>query len=136
MIEVDPCDHLGIMVRAVELDHIVLNVTDTEKAVAWYCDELGLTPERLEEWRRGEVFSPSARVNDHTILDFFEGERTGENLNHVCLVIEPTDLDALAASGRFDVERGPVEVWGARGMGRSVYVHDPDGNVVELRTYG
>ena len=124
------------MVRVVELDHIVLNVTDAEKAVAWYRDELGLVAERLEEWRRGEVPFPSARVNEHTILDFFEVARTGENLNHVCLVIEPTDLDALAASGRFEVQRGPVEVWGARGQGRSVYVTDPDGNTVELRSYG
>ena len=41
----------------------------------------------------------------------------------------------LAASERFDVASGPSEVFGARGMGRSVYVRDPDGNLVELRCY-
>ena len=123
------------MVRVVGLDHIVLNVSDVEQAVAWYVDELGLEPVRLEEFRRGEVFFPSARVDDTTIIDFLGTERTGSNVDHLCLVIEPTDLDVLAASGRFDVVSGPSEVFGALGMGRSVYVHDPDGNLVELRCY-
>ena len=119
-----------------ELDHVVVNTTDPERAVAWYCDELGLAPDRLEEWRRGEVFFPSARINEHTILDFFPAERTGENVNHFCLVIDPVDLDELKASGRFDVVSGPDKVYGARGTGTSLYVRDPDGNTVELRHYG
>ena len=123
------------MVRVVGLDHIVLNVSDVEQAVAWYVDELGLEPVRLEEFRRGEVFFPSARVDATTIIDFLATERTGSNVDHLCLVIEPTDLDVLAASGRFEVASGPSEVFGARGMGRSVYVRDPDGNLVELRCY-
>ena len=123
------------MVRAVALDHIVLHVADVERAIAWYIDELGLEPVRLDEFRRGEVFFPSARVDPTTIIDFLGTEPTGTNVDHLCLVIEPTDLDALAASGRFDVVSGPSEVFGARGMGRSVYVRDPDGNLVELRCY-
>ena len=46
------------------------------------------------------------------------------------------NLDALAASGRFAVVAGPHERFGARGMGRSLYVKDPDGTMVELRHYG
>jgi catechol 2,3-dioxygenase-like lactoylglutathione lyase family enzyme len=122
-------------VRAVGLDHIVLNVADVERSIAWYVDELGLEPLRLDEFRRGEVFFPSARVDAGTIIDFLGTEPTGTNVDHLCLVIEPTDLDALAASDRFDVASGPSEVFGARGMGRSVYVRDPDGNLVELRCY-
>jgi hypothetical protein len=38
-------------------------------------------------------------------------------------------------SGEFEVTAGPVEVWGARGLGRSVYVLDPDEHLVELRVY-
>jgi catechol 2,3-dioxygenase-like lactoylglutathione lyase family enzyme len=122
-------------VTAVGLDHIVLNVADVERSVAWYVDELGLEPVRLEEFRRGEVFFPSARVDETTIIDFLGTERSGTNVDHLCLVIEPIDLDALVASRRFDVASGPSEVFGARGMGRSVYVRDPDGNLVELRCY-
>lgn len=121
--------------RVVAFDHLVLDVADVERAVAWYVDELGLVPVRLEEWRRGEVLFPSARIDAGTIVDFLEAPRTGANVDHLCLVVEPVDLDALAASGRFDVVGGPSDVFGARGTGRSLYVRDPDGNVVELRTY-
>lgn len=125
-----------LMVQAIGLDHIVLLTTDVERALSWWTGELGLEAERAERWREGEVPFPSVRIDASTIIDLFAGERTGTNLEHLCVVVEPvTDLDALATSGRFDVVRGPVEVYGARGMGRSVYVRDPDGNTVELRTY-
>lgn len=121
--------------KVIGLDHIVLNVADVERAIGWYVGELGLAPVRLEEFRRGEVLFPSARVDATTIIDFLGTEPTGTNVDHLCLVIEATDLDALVASGRFDVASGPSEVFGARGTGRSVYVRDPDGNLVELRCY-
>ncbi len=117
------------------LDHVVVVTPDVERALTFYTEVLGMAPVRLEQWRRGEVPFPSVRVNEGTIIDLACGERTGVNIDHVCLVLESTDLDALASSAQFDVVRGPVEVFGARGMGRSVYVRDPDGNQVELRCY-
>jgi catechol 2,3-dioxygenase-like lactoylglutathione lyase family enzyme len=105
------------------------------RSVAWYRDRLGLPVERFDEWERGEVFFPSLRIDEHTIIDLVEHERSGVNVDHVCLVLADADIDALAASGDFDVVDGPADLWGARGMGRSVYVADPDGNRVELRTY-
>jgi catechol 2,3-dioxygenase-like lactoylglutathione lyase family enzyme len=123
------------VVKAVGLDHVVLNVADVERSVSWYCEELGLEAVRLDEWRRGEVPFPSVRIDAHTILDLLQTDRTGQNVDHVCLVIEPTDLDAVAASGRFDVAGGPARLFGARGEGVGLYVRDPDGNVVELRHY-
>ena len=64
-----------------------------------------------------------------------QGERTGENVNHVALVVDDVDLDALADSGRFEIEMGPADLFGARGTGRGLYIKDPAGNRVELRTY-
>ncbi|MSO79004.1 MAG: VOC family virulence protein [Acidimicrobiia bacterium] len=123
--------------RVVGLDHIVLNCADVDRSLTWYCDELGLQPERVDEWRRGDTFFPSVRIDEHTIIDLFPTPRSGANMDHVCLVIEPTDLAALAASGRFEVVGdGPVDgLFGARGLATSLYVHDPDGNTVELRCY-
>jgi catechol 2,3-dioxygenase-like lactoylglutathione lyase family enzyme len=121
--------------RVVALDHLVLNVADVERSLAFYCDELGLARERVDEWRRGEVFFPSVRVDAHTIIDLLAAPRTGENADHLCLVVEPVDLDAIKASGRFDVVDGPAVRFGARGDGTSLYVKDPDGNTVELRHY-
>jgi catechol 2,3-dioxygenase-like lactoylglutathione lyase family enzyme len=121
--------------RVTGLDHVVLNFADVERSLAFYCDQLGLAPERVEEWRRGEILFPSVRVDAHTIIDLLAVARTGENADHLCLVVEPVDLDAVKASGRFDVVDGPATRFGARGNGTSLYVKDPDGNTVELRHY-
>ena len=122
--------------RITGIDHVVFNVSDVERALAWWHDLLGLEPVRLDEWRRGEVPFVSVRVSTDTILDLFQLERSGENVDHVALRVDDADLDELAADDRFDVVRGPLEVFGARGVGRGLYVRDPDGNVIELRTYG
>lgn len=122
-------------VRVTGLDHVVINSADVERSLAFYLGELGLAPVRVDEWRRGEVFFPSARVDATTIIDLLPLPRDGENVNHLCLVVEPTDLAALKASGRFEVVDGPDLRFGAQGDGTSLYVKDPDGNVVELRHY-
>lgn len=121
--------------RVTGFDHVVLVVEDVERSVAWYARELGLPVERLEEWRAGEVLFPSLRLSADNLIDVIAGERTGENVNHVAIVVEDVDLDALARSDRFDVAAGPADLFGARGTGRGLYVRDPDGNLVELRTY-
>jgi catechol 2,3-dioxygenase-like lactoylglutathione lyase family enzyme len=121
--------------KATSLDHVVLTCADVERAVAWWCDGLGLEPVRLEEWRRGEVPFVSVRIDDTTIIDLMAGERTGQNMNHLAVVVTGVDLEELAASGRFGDVAPPATLFGARGTGRGIYVHDPDGNTVELRTY-
>ena len=120
-------------VKVTGFDHIVLRCADVEASLAFYCDELGLEPERVEEWRRGEVLFPSVRVDPATLIDLFGAERDGRNLDHFCLVIEPTDLDALAA--RFPGAVRADGLFGARGFASSVYLEDPDGNTIELRSY-
>ncbi len=118
------------------LDHIVLRVRDAEASMEWYRDKLGLEPVRLEEWRRGEAPFVSMRLDDHTIIDLQEATTGSEgvNMDHLAIVIKG-DLDAIKASGEFDVLRGPNRLFGAQGWGHGIYVHDPDKNVVELRTY-
>jgi len=125
------------MVKVIGLDHIVLNCADVDRSLAWYCGTLGLEGVRVEDWREGKAPFPSVRVNAHTIIDLVVEERTGVNVDHVCLVLEPTDLTALGASGVFDVMgAGPIEgLFGAQGLATSLYVRDPDGNTVELRSY-
>jgi catechol 2,3-dioxygenase-like lactoylglutathione lyase family enzyme len=117
------------------VDHVVINTTNVERSLAFYCDLLGLAPERVDEWRRKEVFFPSVRVDDSTIIDLLEIDRTGENMNHLCLTVRRTDFDAIKVSGAFDVVDGPDIRSGARGDGMSLYVRDPDANIIELRYY-
>ena len=118
--------------RVVEMDHIVLVTPDAERLIAWYREVLGLAPERLDEWRRGEVPFASLRVSATTIIDVLPGEPTGTNVEHMALVVEDADLAALAEE--HDVP-GPRSLFGARGQGFGIYLRDPDGNGVELRTY-
>ena len=128
------------MIRANGIDHVVLRVADARRSLAWYCDKLGLEPVRLDEWERGEVLFVSVRANPGFIIDLLETERDGTNVDHLCLVVDVDSLpegglDALAASDELDVLGPPAELFGARGIGRAIYVRDPDGNVIELRHY-
>ena len=134
---------VGPAVQVTGLDHIVLLVADAEVSMSWYGQKLGLASERVDEWRRGEVPFPSLRVDATTVIDLLEAKADSEsdsqsagiNLDHFALLVPGADLDALAGSGEFTVIRGPRRLWGAKGTGLGMYVADPDGHVVELRTY-
>jgi catechol 2,3-dioxygenase-like lactoylglutathione lyase family enzyme len=124
--------------RATGIDHVVVICSDVERTRGWWQRELGLEPVRHEEWRAGTAPFPSLRLDDATIVDFLRSERTGENVAHVALAVD-VDGDALAALAE---ERGwdvasPLNrsLFGAKGIGAGIYVRDPEGNVVELRTY-
>jgi len=114
-------------------DHIVLVSPDPERLVEWYASRLDLEVLRLDEWRRNEVPFVSLRVSPTFLIDVLRGERTGTNVDHLALHVTDVDLDELAEG--FDVEMGPMDLYGAQGVGRGFYTKDPDGNRVELRTY-
>lgn len=121
--------------RVRELDHVVFRVSDMERSVAWYRDLLGLEVVRLDEWRDGTAPFVSVRVTADTIIDLQLGPIDGTNVDHVALVVDDVDLAELAASGRFGEVAPPRRLFGARGVGRGIYVRDPDGHGIELRTY-
>ena len=123
------------------LDHIVLNVADVERSLRFYEGTLGLAAERVDAWRRHEIGFPSVRISASTLIDLVKADSPGDgqpNLAHFCLVTDSPTLDeaiqTLAAAGTV-VETGPVSRWGARGNALSIYFRDPDGNLIELRTY-
>jgi len=134
------------MFKIKAMDHIVLNVPDIDRALAFYTEVLRLEPERLDDFRRGEVRFPSVRISQDTVIDLFpmkSGETLGggtglPNLNHFTMVVDAADFDAfqkhLAEHG-VTVEEGPGRRWGAHGYGQSVYFRDPDGNRIEVRCY-
>jgi catechol 2,3-dioxygenase-like lactoylglutathione lyase family enzyme len=76
-------------------------------------------------------------VDDTTIIDLVpaRGAPSGHNLDHLCLVVAPTDLVAWAAGAGLTIAAGPGPRLGAQGVATSIYIEDPDGNTVELRHY-
>jgi len=129
------------------MDHIVLNVRDEEKMMAFYSKVLLMPPERLDEYRAGKIPFPSVRLNPHTIVDLFPEKlwQTGDtkgsghvNLNHFCIALNREKWEDLArrleAHG-VPIEEGPVSRWGACGNGTSIYFRDPEDNRIEARTY-
>jgi len=132
------------LVKITEMNHIVLRVKDVEESLRFYTQVLGMSAERVEQWRAGEIRFPSARINADTIIDFFASDqapiaREGiKNQDHYCMVIEKTDMEALKAKFEalgVDIQSGPGKRWGSHGDGISLYIYDPDDNVVELRHY-
>jgi glyoxylase I family protein len=135
-------------IKITELDHIVLNVSDIDRALEFYTGVLGLQPERVDEFKAGKIGFPSVRINADTIIDLFplksgarprsSGEKADGNLNHFCMVVGKEDfasvLDYLKANG-VAIREGPISRWGARGRATSVYFLDPDGNEIEIRCY-
>ena len=132
------------LVKITELDHIGLRVKDVEAALRFYSELLGLKTERVDAWRKGEIGFPSVRLNADTLIDFFLSERKVDNAHkemnqdHFCLVIEPTNMENLKTKLEelgVRIYDGPGKRWGAHGDATSLYIYDPDQNVVELRCY-
>ena len=136
-------------IRITELDHIVLNVRDIDRSLAFYTGVLGLKGERVQEFKEGKVGFPSVRINEHTIIDLFPlkgaeatpwkvGEKVQGSLNHFCLVVGKDDFSGIVdylKGHDVAIREGPISRWGARGRATSVYFLDPDGNEVEIRCY-
>lgn len=129
-------------IRVLGIDHVVLRVADLERALEFYVNALGCAVERrLDELGLVQLRAGSALI-DLVPVDSPLGQAGGapagdeaRNLDHFALRIEPFQTEALAAHLRaHDVEPGDVaERYGAEGNGPSMYVRDPDGNVVELK---
>lgn len=124
---------MTIRIRA--LDHVVLRVGDLAKAIAFYRDVLGCKEERridsmqLVQMRAGAaLIDLIARRSDETAAQ-------PGNMDHFCVRLEPFDEAEIRAHlEKHDVEAGPTESrYGAEGDGPSIYIRDPDGNVVELK---
>ena len=65
------------------IDHVVINVSDAERAMRWYQKHLGFEPERYGEWLSGKAPFLSMRVNELTVIDLLETDRSGENADHI-----------------------------------------------------
>jgi catechol 2,3-dioxygenase-like lactoylglutathione lyase family enzyme len=130
------------VIRVVDIDHVVLRVVDLERMIGFYRDVLGCAL----EWRRDDLGLVHMRAGramiDLVPVDGKLGRqggappgREGRNMDHVCLRVAPFDPAAivahLAAHGARVGEIRPR--FGAEGEGLSIYLWDPEDNLVELK---
>jgi glyoxylase I family protein len=119
--------------RVKGLDHVVLRVSDIDRAIAFYEQVLGLHVERrLSEIGLVQLRAGSAMID---LVPQKEGEAEGRNMDHYAVQVESMDVEALSAHLRsHGVDPGEVRRrYGAEGYGSSIYIADPDGNTVELK---
>ena len=127
------------------IDHVVIRARDLERMVAFYCNVLGCSVEH----RRDELGLVHVRAG-RSLIDLIsvDGElgrrggaaagRTGHNLDHVSLRIEPFVIDELRAhlEAHGVAASEVVRNYGAEGNGPSIYLEDPEGNLIELKGPG
>ncbi|NRF68099.1 VOC family protein [Aquincola sp. S2] len=129
-------------IKLLRLDHLVLRVIDLDTMLRFYCEVLGCSVEK----RQDSIGLVQLRAGDSLIdLVPVSGQlgraggaapgREGRNLDHFCLRIEAFDEAAIRAElARHGVKVGEFGSRnGAEGEGPSIYLEDPEGNVVELK---
>ena len=130
------------MIHIRDIDHIVLRVVDLPAMLRFYCDALGCRIER----RQDEIGLIQLRAG-RSMIDLVpvDGQlgRTGDaapgaqgrNMDHMCFRVDPFDEPAIRAHlASLGIAAGPTASrFGAEGEGPSIYLSDPQGNVVELK---
>lgn len=132
------------MIEIAGIDHIVLRTTKTEEMLDFYCNVLGCSVERetsddtgLIQLRAGNALIDLVRVDsDLGKMGGGPPTETENNLDHFCLQLKPVSEDEIQDHL---TEHGLLEGsfqrrYGAQGYGNSIYIRDPEGNTVELRS--
>ena len=124
--------------RIDRIDHLVLTVDDVARSIAFYVDVLGMTETTFGRDRKALMFG-SSKINLHQRgREFLPKAATPTpGSADLCLIVDDSlevVVAELAAIG-IAIEEGPVERTGARGPITSVYIRDPDGNLIELSNY-
>lgn len=120
------------------IDHFVLTVASIEATCAFYRDVLGMEVVTFAGGRRALSFG-AQKINLHEVGREFEPKaaRPTAGSGDFCLIAD-TPLEQVVADLQargIAIEEGPVNRTGATGPIRSVYIRDPDDNLVEIATY-
>ena len=121
------------------LDHLVLTVSVLEASVAFYCDGLGMIHEEFQAadgTRRHALKFGAQKINLHLAGAEFDPKAKTPlpGSADLCFLSEVSIAewqDHLRDQG-IDIEEGPVARTGATGPLSSIYMRDPDGNLIEI----
>jgi catechol 2,3-dioxygenase-like lactoylglutathione lyase family enzyme len=132
-------------VKVLALDHLVINVADVTRCVAWYRKVLGMDVKVFDPGggktpRTSLVFGNqkiNVRPRDADKVEWFTADHETAGSDDLCFLTSATPQQVVAhlkACG-VAIEQGPVAKQGARGTLRSVYCRDPDGSLIEISSY-
>jgi glyoxylase I family protein len=124
-----------------EIDHVVIRAADLDAMTRFYCDVLGCNVEKeqadigLTQLRAGRTLIDLLKVGGPIDRPDSGAPGAGRNMDHLCLRVEPFDADALKAHlAGLGARIGEQALrYGADGYGPSLYLFDPEGNMVELK---
>jgi catechol 2,3-dioxygenase-like lactoylglutathione lyase family enzyme len=121
------------------LDHFVLTVADIDATCAFYARVLGMEVRTFGPQGRKALHFGRQKINLHQRGREFEPKAAhplpgSADLCFIAAAPLDTVVAHLVACG-VAIEEGPVDRTGATGPIRSVYIRDPDGNLVEIATY-
>jgi len=129
------------MINISSIDHLVLTVADPGVTCEFYETVLGMRPETFTAGgvvRRALVFGDQ-KINLHQAGREFEPKaaRPVPGAADLCLITEQSPAEVIAHLEKLGIgiELGPVERTGAKGKIVSVYLRDPDGNLIEVSIY-
>jgi catechol 2,3-dioxygenase-like lactoylglutathione lyase family enzyme len=116
-----------------QIDHVVLYVSDMDRALGFYETVLGCKLMRHNEKLNLMHLSAGSSMID--LLPRPTDSGGGHNVDHIALQVTPFDAAEISAHlRRHGVEpTTPRDRFGAGGVGPSLTFHDPDGNLIELK---
>ena len=122
------------MIELDRLDHLVLTVVNLEATCVFYTKVLGMTAVSFDG-RKALKFGHQ-KINLHQVGHEFEpkASRPTSGSADLCFISETKLQDVVAhlREAGVAIEEGPVNRTGATGEIQSVYVRDPDGNLIEI----
>ena len=126
------------MIEIERIDHIVLTASDIMRTADFYVRVLGMQPVVFGDGRRALAFG-AQKINLHQAGLEFEPKAAypAPGSVDICLIAR-TPLEQVTEHLRacgVEIVEGPVTRTGATGTITSIYVRDPDGNLVEVSNY-
>jgi glyoxylase I family protein len=118
-----------------EIDHMVLRCRDQWRMIDFCTRVLGLSEERRIEAIGLIQLRAGASLIDLVPATEARSE-SARNLDHFCLGVEIANMNEAVGylrANAIEIIGEPAMRYGARGMGLSIYIRDPEGNVVELK---